>query len=384
MSQCTFSNIRDLSTECIQDVQGIPSDSSSPSDVWIISLKPNTVIKEGDKNINIDNVFLKYFIEPECWLYYKNGLKLPDNQENQIIYNNLLGLRYETLVYSKIITKIINESQSVHFIRSFSKDNTFCSYYDLIDILEETSADINPQSNLQRNINFIFYKEASRPSITDNVQIQFEVPTPIADNIEFGYVLNQAIDRSNTFYFNEILKKEITFNDFYIILFQIVQACYTMYKNKLIHNDLHLKNIWITKRDDVPLNLHYNIDGQNFYFNGIHIMSRIFDFDRSYCETLGKNPSLESPRRSKAGQENKLVRGKDLVKILCNINPDLTLEFFTNDVDYWKQQIKTYQECMITNFDESKLFDYPIIIQNLYSKIQNTGDKKLQYSSYTI
>lgn len=403
-SVCTFSNIRELSNNyCTVKVIGQKADSASPTDIWIIDLKEGTAIIENSIPITISSVFLKYYINPQSWLKMVKSLNI-QQKINTHYLNKVLGklyaLEYENKVYNTIISDIIYKQNSPHFIRSFSKENT-CTYDDLLDILNTTESSVDPQENLNRNTMYIFYGIKDRPSINfeDEEVRLFDFPRVNFYNLEYNYILNQAIDKSNTKKFLEMIGL-INLQELYICLFQIVQACYTMYLYKLSHNDLHLNNIWTTHRNDISVNIHYKLskdftsDGKekDYYFNNVNIVCRIYDFDRSYCEYLGNNSYLTEDQ-AKLGLSNSLIKGRDLVKILCYLykllndkSRDSILSLFTNNIAYWYQEFsKKDKYCIVADFPENALYDYPIILENIYNKITSKGIKdSVQYTVYGL
>lgn len=412
---CVFSDIRELSiNDCSVEVNGQKSNSASPTDIWMIGLKPGTTIKEGGKFITIPSVFLKYYITPDSWMYFRNKYRL-DNVRSEkyfdVLYTKILALEYENKVYTQIVGKIISDKNSPHFIRSFSDKNK-CSFDDLLSILLDTDTGDNPKYNLSRNSMYMYYGLQGRPSITDDVHIDFSkmiekdkngdeteyvYPWLNFHNMDYNYILNQAIDSTNTKTFLEMLSL-VNIQELYICLFQIVQACYTMYKHRLIHNDLHPNNIWVTRRDDVLLNLRYKINSpdsssvKEYYINNANIMCRIYDYDRSYCETLGDNPYLTGGR-IQVGQINKVIRGKDLVKVMCYLYKflneavrDSILGLFTDKRQYWREQFQSKDiYCIVTEFPEDSIYDYPQILDNIYNKITGKGKREqVEYTAYTL
>ena len=394
--RCTFTDIRDLSEgDCVVNVKGQAADSVSPTDIWLIELAEGTSIKEGDKFITIPNMFLKYYINSESWSYYREKYDLDSFISTSHLdryLEQIYALEYENKIYNTVISQIIEKKASPHFIRSFSRKND-CNYYDLLSILLNSSHINNPTPNFIRNSMYLFYGFSGRPSIDDDIPAKFPYPVPNFNNFEYNYILNQAVDPTNTkkFFLEMAWIKNI--QEMYLCLFQIVQACYAMYKYRLIHNDLHPNNIWVTRRNDAKLDLHYRVDSKDYYLDNCNIMCRLYDFDRSYCETLGKNPMLQNPGYIKMGQANSVVKGKDLVKVMCYLYKTLNdkvrdsiLGLFAKDIDYWEEQFKGKDiYCTITDFPEDKLYDYPQILDNIYSKITSKGKREgVQYTEYKI
>lgn len=87
------------------------------------------------------------------------------------------------------------------------------------------------------------------------------------DQMDFKFITLEYIE-CNTF--TDCIRNYGT-KDFLKVLKQVIEGIYILYKNKVVHNDLHSGNILITKKRNV----------------------KIFDYDRSYMKGIN-NPQLNS------------------------------------------------------------------------------------------
>jgi len=104
--------------------------------------------------------------------------------------------------------------------------------------------------------------------------------------------------------YNDKYNKEQTF----ILLFQLLCACYSMYINNISHNDMHSGNILIKK---IPkTNIYYKIKN-NVYRITTEYFIILIDYDRAYSPKLGKNKILEEFKD--INQFNEIIEQKDIL-----------------------------------------------------------------------
>lgn len=129
------------------------------------------------------------------------------------------------------------------------------------------------------------------------------------------YVTGKTILDLQKFYDEWKMQDKIFTSFVHIILLQVYIAFYALHLLKINHNDAHLGNFWIT---EVPRrNIKYKIENEIYEFDNLGIEVKIYDFDFSYIEEVGKNPFLE----------NKAICGKYAV---CNsFVPKRDLMMFT-------------------------------------------------------
>jgi hypothetical protein len=149
---------------CTQKVKGLSSNSASPTDVWFLTLQPNT--KYGDTLVTED-VSLKIYLNP-------NMHKIEFN-EKKIFKNNTKELLYETNVYEHVIGPMLEYKINPHFVTFYgSADN--CSFKKLFNIIEgktvnkitNTFIDNNLLEKLFiRNTIWMGTSKSDRPSINN-------------------------------------------------------------------------------------------------------------------------------------------------------------------------------------------------------------------------
>ncbi len=345
-----LANVNDV-INCLEigSLVGFPSDSASPSDICIVKFNPGTRMY----GLNLSKGFLKYYVT--------------DTSGIPIQYNNeIKALKYESIIY-RMIKRLITSGVNGHFVKvlggadsiSFNKMATFLSVYSGMP-----QSDID--RNLYRNTNFMsFASGKARPAITNN---KIMVPMPLTEaevhNFEYAFVLTEGLtieklaynppkdehevmgmlesfyDLSlgscmrfhdmNTIniYFQKILGfhahpslevAENIFHTYYLsILFQACTACYSMFINNIAHNDLHSGNVLVRK---IPYTLiTYNVPATGkTYFVFAHFFAKIFDWDRSFCSDVARNPALNSATMFKANQTNDLIEQRDFMKLMCYV-----------------------------------------------------------------
>ena len=121
------------------------------------------------------------------------------------------------------------------------------------------------------------------------------------------------------------------------MLFQIFYALYVLENLKIMHNDLHKKNILIETLSE-PTLLTYKLDKYVFVINTKYIVY-IYDWDRGYCEKLNKNPILNLSC-SFYNSCNFFVKNKDLYSFLCKFSFLPKLPFYDKSVLFMFQNLK--------------------------------------------
>lgn len=306
---------------CIKKVTGLPSNSTSPSDTWLLEFKPGTIyVDVTGKSIEIPHAFCKIFINPsslEQWLAKSRAT--PDMYALwSSRYLSLQGLEYELQFSEFVQNTILNGKKSPHFIRTFSVGRS-CKFTDLNQTLQKGGISY-AHANLARNMYYSLQLAHTRPSISDPT---FPSWPKNWNNFQFSFLLTQQIDVKQSKTFTDWVWTTKTNPEFlgtlFILLFQICQACYSLYSERACHNDLHSGNIWITTRPDSKKNLKYSINSKTYIFPEVTVLARLFDFDRAYAESIGRNPSLDTSLCPKNGQCNKVIESKDFVKLLCYV-----------------------------------------------------------------
>lgn len=342
----------------VKGVKGIKGiNTSSSTDKWIISFK------------NTDTGgFLKIFLN-YCIVGYDNPqpcMYMPCLDENLCQYNTLstLSLRYELNIYKKVIDPILNFNISPNFIKPIS--NGYCDFKTLLDILISSGMSVGEANKkLKRNISNILshakYKSTKKKSSTGKIDLK---------QFKFGIIMNEAINPKNTITLSQLLMKwkNITKHmpSFMGILFQVFCACKVMSLSKLVHNDLHLGNIYVKKlnKPEIITYIFSNEFGDVVKYTLLNQMYKIFiyDFDRSWCERLGKNLFIEN-KCKKVSQCNFFIENKDIIKVLCYITkryaniptPKGFVPFITDNKylqNYWYNIYTCCKKCFLRDSNQ--------------------------------
>ena len=304
---------------CVDKVQGLASNSASPSDTWVLSFKDGTKYEDTP----IEQGFLKFFIEPEGvnTLYYADPLN---------------ALKYEMEIYRDVIRPLVDRKICPNFIRYLANGED-CTYDSLFEILKgHTHASNNPSvklsdedlaNNLAVNIWHVATMSGGRPSINNKCKIMNKQSEPLVKKLKFAFLVNEAVSSdTRTFrdWFRQVSssQRELLPSEWSVI-FQIMIACYAMSLTKTVHNDLHDSNIWVQPYDK-PLKYVIGSEKGTYGYNvdvGEKVM--IYDFDRAYSVRVGENPILKNPGIQKNSQTNEYIPNKDALKILTYVYDEL-------------------------------------------------------------
>ena len=343
-----LTNVNDVLNCVMPDsLIGLRSDSASPSDTCIIKFNPGTKMN----GVPLTKGFIKYYVT--------------DTSGVPIQYiNEIKALKYETVIY-QWVKQLIKTGVNGHFVKVLGgadgiNFDTMAQFISTYSGMSQEDTD----RNLYRNSNFMtFALPAARPAITVNKvykplplteaqvhnfeyafvltegltieKLPFETPsteTQVTDNLQALYDLslgscmrfhdmisiNAYLQRILGFHANPPLEHaENIFHTYLIsVLFQACTACYSLYLNGIAHNDLHSGNVLVRK---IPYTLiTYNVEETGkTYFVFAQFFAKLFDWDRSFSNKVGRNPSLNSPVMFKANQTNDLVQQRDFMKLLC-------------------------------------------------------------------
>lgn len=390
-STCSYLNEYSDASEihgCIENIEGINSNSGSPSDTWIISLKNGTKYY----NREIKKCFMKLFIDP---------LSFPENILSSDKLERLNALNYEIKVYKYIIRPLIDYKICPFFVRYLGSSKE-CSFNKLILMLRAGNVDL-PKDRLIKSLYYMYTGKTNRPSITDINMIPLKKSNKcgIVNKIKYNFIINELIP-NNTITFAEYIKINYTIDeegegnefsdDFWIILFQISIACYAMSLSQLIHNDLHLGNIWITQLD-TPITVVYKIGNICYSFNTIYKIM-IYDFDLSYCPLFGineySNINVELIYNSDE-KCNDLFKVRDIFKVInslyirtsekvkllsiLSVNKNI-MQMVCEDYEEWDENLDEYVKQNRIRYDNTIQSDEWML--NIINKIQSYSNTKIK------
>jgi len=292
---------------CVDSVEGMSSNSLSPTDTWIIKFKEGTQYYKQELQFGFFKIFLNSLTV--------STLSKPYND----VLPRIIGLEYEILVYKNIIKPLINYNVCPNFVKYLASGNN-CTYNDLFNMLNKKiglSYDIIIQC-LNRNINcmkkdcgkrFAINKYVPRTYFKSDLADLYIDTSEIPNFYKFNIILNERLPlKSVTLDEWLIINKDI--ENIWFILFQICVACYSMSLCKMTHNDLHLGNIFIEERDNIEKIVYVINDKKYILYTKFKVF--IFDFDRSYCQNLGDN--IIDPIK------NVFIDNIDIIEVLCEVS----------------------------------------------------------------
>ena len=302
-----FSNACEM-YRCIKNINGLSSNSASPTDTWIVFFKNNT--NYYDKRL--DRGFMKLFIDP---------LSLSINTKYDTKY--LHALKYELKVYKDIIRPLILHKICPFFIKYLGSTEE-CSFNNLLLMLKSALIS-SPEEKLLRSIFYMYKKIKNRPAIQTDLATNIDKNNKKFDifkEIKYNFIITEMIE-DKTITFERWLQintvKTILYGDVWVILFQIAIACYSMSLSLLVHNDLHFGNIWVLPLKK-PVKIKYIINGVDYYFV-TNYKIQIYDFDRSYSPLFGDNILNKNSEYlcTHWANCNELFQSKDIFKVIVDL-----------------------------------------------------------------
>jgi hypothetical protein len=351
--ECKLDEMHDICnlSNCIVSVDGMKSNSASPTDIWFLDFS-NTYYKDKP----IQNGFLKLFVD---WSTIRKPLLT-----NKTPTYELRGLNYEILVYKDIIKNLTDYKICPNFIQYLGSSRK-CTYDNILNFLKNniiinghvlTENEIKPILN-ETIFNCLVQRcSKGRPSIKRPSAASF---VSIPSTLRYNMILNESIP-PNTESFGKWIssKGRLSNSVIWPIMFQIAAACYAMSLSKMVHNDLHAGNLFIQELDEEKF-LVYVINKKEYTIKTKYKIM-IFDFDRAYAESLGRNPLLVDSLCEGYQQCNLFIENKDFVKVCCYIiksygSKPLNASFKTQLMNCITDD-KTTSEALLYIYKDSCLF----------------------------
>ena len=321
---CNKSNevsVSDLSSlvNCVDTLSGQSANSASPTDIYRLSMS----MTPGNEKTSflydgyyISNLYMKVFVTEIC--DPGNTTILDQGQRQNMIYEYLLYLtkikNFTKLNICPYFVNVLGGNLRVEF----EDIEEFLHNIEMVDdISKATLTSSDKTDNLYRNMNMIINDNNNRPSISSRVYI---TPSPeirseiLRNNVKYGYFITEGTPNTSTLSIllrNMFASGAISENLLYIIIFQILLACKTMYLAKIAHNDLHTGNVLV---EQIVSNDCIVTDNYVFPLRS-PVRVHIYDYDRGYFEDY-KNPILNNIYISSSSQSNDLVEKRDIIKIL--------------------------------------------------------------------
>jgi hypothetical protein len=312
----TCSNLKTTETvapceisKCVKSVTGLASNSSSPTDTWILAFKPGVRYQPGEKQV--EKGFMKWWISPSS--VSSSSRYLPA----------LEGLKYEISLYRDVIRPLVEHNVSPNFVQYLSSSQK-CTLGNMSQLLKggrTLLSDTKVNNNIRRAVEFMMTRQprdgrVNRPSTTSDIEVVLPNAVSIPSIWKASYLITEAV-RADTLTFGDWLKQNTNSPEFWGLLFQAVAAIYAMQCAQMTHNDLHNGNLWVEKLKK-PRQVLYVYGGKCYSFLMKHIV-KVFDFDRSYAKQVKANKLLSGSICNAFSQCNRLSGKADLYRLFCGI-----------------------------------------------------------------
>jgi len=303
--------------ECIVRLQGLRSNSASPTDTMIASMQRFSFF--GNEKVK-KNVFLKIFISPNV---------LPDvhHPSNWDLYlnrtiNDRLGLRYEGEIYEHIKRNLIETNICPYFVNRLMYGRN-CTYEQMLNnLLQSLPVGEDRELQFKRSNVYMITKAVNRPAITsaltDDEKNYFRQPQfNEFRRFSYDFILSEmSTGETLEGYINRVDPGKNNLHTVLPVVFQTLFACRSMFLTGVTHNDLHMGNVFIQK---LPYNVNINLQFDNGRNNESHnILTSeiplIYDFDYAYCRQFGDNP--KTANNNYGSPHNLIVEIRDMIKIL--------------------------------------------------------------------
>jgi hypothetical protein len=265
----------------VKSVEGKESDSTSRTDTWVLQFHPNVYYEHK----HLSKAFVKIWVKP--------------NDPTPV---GLSGLEYERNVYHKIVRPLVDFNVCPNFIRVLLIGSG-CKYGDIIKWLKNDNM-------TQQELTIAFNRNVGY--MTRSTMMLIDRRPPVTKKLDTTLTAAAAKDsavRAKSFLYQTLITeyhvsesihdiltkfaKSPAIADKYFqphhwgMLFQALCACYAMSCSGLMHSDLHLGNILVQKLNSKRRVIYQY--GYVVYDLKTQYQVRVFDFDRSFQQTLGKN-----------------------------------------------------------------------------------------------
>ena len=198
--------------EITKSVKGIPGNSSSPTDTWVLQLDEKACYLNAD----IKRAFIKIHINSSSFNPIEGKFK---NEEE------LQALEYEIRVYRDIVRPLVDLDICPHFVR-YLAHSTNCSKDSLVNILKKDS-NLNNYSleRFERSIAFMANsitaqeQNLTRPSIESNEALPDVLKIPIHPNWKFNVLATEAV-REEAMTLEKYMESDNVPEDFWNVVFQ--------------------------------------------------------------------------------------------------------------------------------------------------------------------
>jgi len=289
---------------CVQSMQGLPSNSASPTDTFIVTLKNHVVYK----GVAVKRAFLKIWVTRPI---------VPASQAA------IEALNYEVKVYSRIIKPLIDSRVCPFFVK-YIAGSLNCTYDNLLALYRlamppETSR-ATLDEHIERNLSYMLSLSRDRPALQDvsnKAYIKRVDLSQVKEQYRFAFLINEVVLGGLTLAAFVEQKKYATDDELLTVLLQVAYACQALVLSKVGHMDLHLGNIFV-KRLDRPtvarMKYVYANGAESCVDFAFSCQVYMYDFDHTYAALLGDNPLLQLPNLRFYNMTNELIDNRDIIK----------------------------------------------------------------------
>ena len=370
---------------CMKGVRGLPSNSASPSDVFLMALKPG-VRYMGSL---VSNAIAKVTVTSGS--YRNNVTQLHTGGfihiNPNVAIQSLQSLEYEYLIYGNVTKLLIEYKVCPFFVKVYGIAYN-CTYDNMLQIVGLDKLD-----EFKRNVYWYLNSGEKRPAI-DNpsmdlwmknwffkkqfVASSFDPNNKLSFNMIVSEIMSEpsAVSFSSFEYSSNVYEPSMQ-PTMWSYLFQVAVACYALQCTRTVHQDLHHENLFIVTLPAVK-EMYLTVDDVTYVLQTKRQVA-IYDFDRAYCEPLGLNPVL--PLFEWASQNYTIGKCKDFLKFMgycydsavpadkANILGLFSEQKEAQDSLQNVWQIGMYlQQSVNTAVDDvwfDQFDDYPVVIQRL-------------------
>lgn len=311
--------------ECAETIAGQRANSASPSDIWVVRMRPNT----NYEDIRITTpVNLKIFISPKSPTI--NSIIDP----GVTLIRPTDELRYETLIYDYVVNSMLSNMINPFFVRYYGGAND-CTFDQLVNNLSKSTLN-DQQRNLAllRNTFFMSNHMPNRPSITDarelnpkRRQINGVSSAILAElfnvrnSIKYGLMAtSRSVGTSLRDWMQQRIQNGNFTTDGWVCILQVVSALAALEGYQCAHNDLHHGNIFV-EDNGCRYRLVYDDQQQDFTTTiTCNMTACLYDWDRSYVADLGNNPYLAAVDLcTKHAECNEYIPQRDMTKFFLHL-----------------------------------------------------------------
>lgn len=310
--------------KCTTKVVGLKANSTSPSDIWFLTLQDGT--KYGILEIK-GEVVMKLFLSLDC------------NVDNV----NLSGaqqLTYESNIYEHVADPILQYQMNPYFVKYYGRalGCTFCSINNILKNhtkIEGTNRLMTEDESISafaRNTAFFGSNMSGRPSINTPVDPNDEFYKILTQqtlnkksSLKYGMILTEkAVAQTASEWFSEHLSDDGLYDiDAWLVIIQFISALGTLAEFKCMHNDMHLGNLFVKPHDNQTYGFIFTestVNKKYMFSITSEWAGAVYDWDRSYMNKLGPNPVLSEGNNylEYFGQSNEYVPQKDLAKFFIS------------------------------------------------------------------